>query len=166
MPLRHRIKTNPETLQDLELASEQAYWAGIELLVSGYSASGIYLLGFVAEMLLKRACFLIDGARISDGIFAMLRSTRTWGRQHIPTIPFENFHNLDFWLNVLIIKRRNQNRPLPLQLEVALSLHVKNLYENWIVDMRYKPEWPLSEEEQSVYDAITWIRAHRYEFDQ
>ncbi|HWL94516.1 MAG TPA: hypothetical protein VNT79_13405 [Phycisphaerae bacterium] len=63
MPLRYRILSTPETVQDLVLASDQKYWEGIELLLAGRRGAGIYLLGFAAEMILKAAVFRIDGAR-------------------------------------------------------------------------------------------------------
>src|SRR5438477_187038 len=63
MALRFRLVASPESIQDFELSARQKYWAGIELALTGHEASAVYLLGYVAEMLLKNACFRVDGAR-------------------------------------------------------------------------------------------------------
>ena len=57
MLLRRRIQSTPETVQDFELAAEQRFWDGMQLLVSGHLFAGIYLLGYTAEILLKLACW-------------------------------------------------------------------------------------------------------------
>lgn len=41
MPLRYRIKSMPETIQDLSLASDEKYWEGVELLAAGRRGAGI-----------------------------------------------------------------------------------------------------------------------------
>ena len=55
MSLRIRLEAAPETVQDFELASEQKYWEGIELMTAGHRAAGIYLAGYAVEMWLKAA---------------------------------------------------------------------------------------------------------------
>ena len=60
MAMRLRLQPLPETVQEFELAAEDRYWAGMELMTRGDGATGIYLMGYVAEMLLKNSYFLLN----------------------------------------------------------------------------------------------------------
>lgn len=57
MSLRSRLESQPETIQEFELAAEERYYEGLELMVSGRSGGGVYLMGYVGEMILKVAYF-------------------------------------------------------------------------------------------------------------
>lgn len=158
MPLRHRIKSAPETVQDLALAGDEKYWEGIELLAAGRPGAGIYLLGYSVEMLLKNACFLTDGARPHELVGPRLGPVRSWARSQMPSVPDESYHSLWFWVQVLRKKRALLGRQLPAQIDAPLVQRVHRLYGIWIVEMRYKPDQALVREAESVYDDVTWIR--------
>ena len=68
MPFRHRIENRLETVQDFERASAEKLREGAVLLSAGALGGGIYLLGYAAEMVLKNACFLFDGAGRVDQV--------------------------------------------------------------------------------------------------
>jgi hypothetical protein len=161
VPLRHRIKSNPETMQDLELASEEKYWEAIELLVSGYRGAGIYLLGYVAEMILKRACFALDGARPFDLVGPRLAPVRSWAKRQFPGVQAESYHSLWFWTTALREKRRLAGKPLAPALEATLIQRARRIFGIWVVDMRYQPDQSLQTEARSAYDDVTWLRDHR-----
>jgi len=161
VPLRHRILSNPETVQDLELAVDDKYWEGIQLLVAGRRGAGVYLLGYAVEMILKNACFLADGARPADLVGPRLAPIRSSARRALPGIPHESYHSLWFWLHVLRTKRASLGRPLPGDVDARLVQRVRRIYGIWIVDMRYKPDQALPREAESVYDDVTWIRDRR-----
>jgi hypothetical protein len=161
LPLRHRILSIPETVQDLSLAADEKYWEGIELLVAGRRGAGIYLLGYTVEMLLKNACFLIDGARPGDPVAPRLGPIRSWARIWLPRIRYESYHSLWFWVHVLRKKRVMAGRGLPLHVNGPLLQRVRRVYGIWVVDMRYKPDQALQREAESVYDDVTWIRDRR-----
>jgi hypothetical protein len=161
MPLRHRIRANPETVQDLVLASDEKYWEGIELLTVGKQGAGIYLLGYAAEMILKNACFLTDAARPGDLVGPRLGPIQKWANRHLPNIPYESYHSLRFWLCVLQEKRRLLGRPLPYLFNAKISQRIHRVYGLWIVDMRYKPDDALQREAEAVYNDVTWLRDQR-----
>jgi hypothetical protein len=164
LPLRHRILSAPETVQDLALAADEKYWEGIELLVAGRRGAGIYLLGYTVEMLLKSACFLIDRARPGDPVAPLLHRIQRWARTRLPRIRHESYHSLWFWVHVLRKKRAMAGRPLPPRFDSPLLQRVRRVYGIWVVDMRYKPDQALQREAQSVYDDVTWIRDRRLQW--
>lgn len=162
--LRHRIKSNPETVQDLAIASDEKYWEGIELLVSGRRGEGIYLLGYSVEMMLKNACFLAEGARPSDLVGPRLGPIRSWAKSALPDIPPESYHSLRFWVHVLRRKRASLGRQLPRQVDAGLVRRTHRIHGTWIVSMRYKPDQALQQEAESVYNDVTWIRDRRFQW--
>lgn len=164
MPLRHRLQADRETVQDLEIASEQRYWEGLELLVSGYRGAGIYLLGYAAEMILKQVCFIVDGARPFDDVASRLAPVASWARRHLPGLGHEHYHSLRFWAAVLQVKRRLRGRPLAAPLQARLMQRTNRVFGIWTVAMRYRPDQSLPREARAVYDDVTWLRTHRYEF--
>jgi hypothetical protein len=161
MPLRHRLLANPESVQDMIVASEARYWEGVELFVSGSSAGGIYLMGYVAEMILKTGTVLLDGARPTDLIGPRLPPTRVWAKKHLPGLVDENYHSVWFWTHVLRQKRRIANKPFPAPIDSALVQRMRRLHGIWLVSMRYQPDRSLPMEARSVYDDATWLRDHR-----
>lgn len=160
-PLRYRIKSSPETAQDLAIASDEKYWEGIELLISGRRGAGVYLLGYSVEMMLKNACFMTDGARPSDLVGPRLGPIRSWAKSKLPTIPHESYHSLWFWVQVLRKKRASLGRQLSEQVDATLSQRIHRIHGIWVVGMRYKPDQALQREAESVYNDVTWIRDRR-----
>jgi len=161
VPLRYRIEAHPETVQDLELASGEKFWEGIELLVTGHRGGGIYLLGYAAEMILKSAYFRFDGARPGDPVGARLGPARSWGKQFLPSIDHENYHSLWFWYHILRRKRRRAGRPLAQALDDQLLRRVRRIYGMWTVAMRYQPDQALEAEAESFYNDVRWIHERR-----
>jgi len=158
LPLRYRILSEPDTIQDLALASEEKYWEGVELLIAGRRGARIYLLGYCAEMILKNACFLIDGARPYDLVGPRLGPVRRWARSEMPRIPHESYHSLWFWLQVVRRKRALLGRSLSSPVDSRLVQRVRRVHGSWVVDMRYKPDQALEREAETIYDDVTWIR--------
>ena len=158
LPLRHRILSAPETVQDLALASDEKYWEGIELLAAARRGAGIYLLGYSLEMILKIACFLLDGARPHEFVGPRLGPIRRWARSQLPGISHESYHSLWFWLQVLRKKRALLGRQLPGHVDAWLLRRVWRAHGIWVVAMRYKPDQALQREAESVYNDVTWIR--------
>lgn len=163
MPLRYRLQAEPETVQDLEIACEQRYWEGLELLVAGYRGAGIYLLGYAAEMILKQACFLVDGARPFDHVASRLAPVASWARHHLPGLQHEHYHSLRFWAAVLQVKRQLGGQPLEAPLRDRLRQRTNRIFGIWTVAMRYRPDRSLPREARAVYDDVTWLRDHRHQ---
>ncbi len=161
MPLRYRIESHPETVQDLELASREKFWEGVELLAAGQLGGGIYLLGYTAEMTLKGACFRFDGALPGDLVGPRLGAARSWGKQFCPSVDPESYHSLWFWCHLLRRKRRRAGRPLAQALDDQLLRRVRRVYGIWTVAMRYQPDQALEAEAESLYNDVGWIHERR-----
>ena len=58
MTLRLRLQPLPETIQEFDLAAEERYWTGLDLMTRGESTAGIYFMGYAAEMLAQKQLFL------------------------------------------------------------------------------------------------------------
>lgn len=122
------VLANPETLQDFELAAQDRYWEGLELLLAGRDAGGVYLLGYTAEMLLKLASFRLESVKPTDTIKPRLAPVRNWMKQTCPGIDYEGFDSLVFWATYLRAKRRQQGRPLDPLTESQLAQRTRRLY--------------------------------------
>lgn len=160
MPVRARLLRRIETIRELQLAAAERYWEGVELLVAGRSAGGRYLLGYVAELLLKCAFFRLTGARLTDPVAGRLVPARRLGRQLIPGVGDENFQSLRFWGSLLIAHRQRIERPLDAALASRLRQRTRRLYGNWQVELRYHPDVSGELERRSVLEDATWIRDH------
>jgi len=158
MSLRIRLEAAPETVQDFELASEQKYWEGVELMTAGHRAAGIYLVGYAVEMWLKAACFRLDGAVPGDMVRPYLAPARRLGRSLFPTIPDENYHSVNFWGELLRHKRRVTRGSFDHALEAGLSLRFTRMYAIWWIEMRYRPDQALPGEVNTVFEDATWFR--------
>lgn len=161
MPPRHRILASPATVQDLVLASEERFWEGIELLVAGRRGAGIYLLGYAAEMILKVACFVADGARPYHPVEGRLAPARRWARDHRPGVRHEGYHSLWFWAAVLRRKRALRGRPLPGSVDAPLMQRVHRMQGIWVVGLRYKPDEAEHREAETFLDDVAWIRGRQ-----
>jgi hypothetical protein len=164
MPLRLRLQPLPETIQEFELAAEERYWTGLELMTRGDGAAGIYLMGYAAEMVLKNSYFLLDkqttpafpvGSQLG---LAKLAAQQTPG--FLPQYQFKSYHDLLFWALLLVEKRRQGGRPLPPNVGLPLMQHVQRLADNWFVELRYRSAQATASEMSEVYEDVTWIRDH------
>lgn len=87
--LRRQIQANPETVAEFDLAAEQRYWDGCQLITLGRGLAGIYLLGYAAEMILKHACFRTDLARPAEPAAGYFGPARAWMNIHHPVVERE-----------------------------------------------------------------------------
>lgn len=161
MAIRHRISGSAETIQDYELAAEDRYWDGMELLVAGHTVGGLYLLGFAAEMWLKYAYFRFTGARPGDPARSHFGPARSHARQLLPSIPAEGYHSLAFWAGLLRETRQLRSRAWPTDFDASFVQRCRRAYGNWLVDMRYRRIAIEQADVRSLYDDVSWIRTHR-----
>ena len=156
--LRRQLDVTPETVADFDLAAESRYWDGCQLITQSHGLGGIYLLGYTAEMILKHACFRIDGGRPADPVAGFFGPTRAWMRQHYGTIPYESYHSLLFWAYYLRGKRREMGAQLSHAVDWELVRRARRLYSIWSVNLRYRDWTAPAIEAQAVYDDVTWLR--------
>ena len=128
----------------------------------GDGATGIYLMGYAAEMLLKNSYFLLDILTTPTfPVGSQLALAKNAAKNSfLPQYPFTNYHDLLFWAALLTEKRRQEGRPLLLSIERDLTRHVQRLSENWFVEMRYRTAQGTTSEINEVYEGVTWIRSH------
>jgi len=137
--LRRELEANgAETLQDLVLAADDRFWDAYELATQGRPFAAIYLARFAGEMLLKTAGFRFDGVLPGDAVQPRLGPAKAFGAARFPTIAFESYHSLRFWVAFLEHKRADAARPLDPSLLSELHKRVDHAHEIWWVSMRYR----------------------------
>ena len=159
--LRYLLKSNPETLQDFDLAAEEKYWEGFELLAAGHHGCGIYILGYAAEMILKHAAFRVQGHRPGVGLIGLLVPAKRYMKSRRPGVLDESFHSLWFWMHYLRSQRRDSGKLFASDLDAELVRRVRRLYHIWWVEMRYRPDQASAREAQMLYNDVSWLRANR-----
>lgn len=157
MPLRLRLQARAETLQDFETAVEQKLYEGLELMASGHSGAGIYLMGYAAEMLLKGACHRFSGALLTDEPNNLWGPARARAQVYGSSPRHEGRHSLVFWFWLLREDRLARNHPLPTALEAQAQACVDRLYSNWWVEARYRPDQALASEAEEVLEDTSWL---------
>lgn len=159
MSIRELLLATPETIQEFSGAAEQRYFDGLELLVAGRTGSGIYLMGYCAEMILKYAYFRFRGIGVGEPI--SLPVARRRGRELIPDQSDEHYHSLLFWKDLLIAERRWCERPMRREMEAGLHDRVRNLYQHWWVEMRYRIDRTEAAWGHGVYEDVSWLRKNQ-----
>lgn len=160
MTLRVRLSQHPETIQEFRIAAETRYLDGLELMVAGRPAAGIYMMGYAAEMLLKNAYFLFTGAGPRDLVRPRLVPALRAAQALIPSVVHEAYHSLSFWALLLLEARRWQRRPFRDGLEAPFRQRTRRLYQNWWVEMRYRRDLAGSRHVRCIYDDVSWLRAN------
>ena len=103
MTLRLRLQPLPETIQEFDLAAEERYWTGLDLMTRGESTAGIYFMGYAAEMLLKNSYFLLDKSTTpAFPVGTQLGLAKLAAATFLPGRPFKNYHDLLFWSELLL----------------------------------------------------------------
>jgi hypothetical protein len=161
MPLRQLVTSSPENLSDMLLAAEDRYKDAEELLAQDRLDGCVYLLGFAAEMWLKAACMRLRGLGPADPVFAALTALKGFMKQVAPTIPFDGYHDLSFYVGCIRTLRSRQNRPLPGQFELELNTRmVRSLHQEWIVDMRYRRVNVTAPQAWEALEDTWWIKSN------
>jgi len=161
MTLRLRLQPLPETIQEFDLAAEERYWTGLDLMTRGEGATGIYLMGYTAEMLLKNGYFLLDAQTTPTfPVGTQLGQAKLAMSSLLPQYKYKGYHDLIFWATLLIEKRRSESRPLAPDVETALMVRVQRLSDKWFVELRYRAAQATTAELNDVYEDVTWIRSY------
>jgi len=148
-------------LQDLELALTERLGDGQHLWAMGRNQGGVYNLGYHAEISLKYAYFRYSGLPITEIIDLPLLRRVSQAASIYGVTPTKNFHDLIFWKNILIGKRRFESRPLTQMTEKGLHQSINVISGIWEVEMRYSR--PLLTTELALNRAIEatdWLDCH------
>jgi len=170
MGIRQRLSGGNSTIQDMEKALESRYYEASHLIVSPDDAhrwGGIYLLGYVGEMVLKMVYFKLKGCLPGEDAWAVLKNnakSEAVGYGIVKQTSDFDFHNLQNMLDLVLWTRRNRGRVGFARISLPdLSSAVLALQANWWVPMRYFGERPLTEEVKAAYEAASWLRTYYFE---
>lgn len=158
--LRRLLRSRPETVQDLDLAADEKYWEGLELMVAGRTGAGIYLMGYAAEMKLKVAYSRLQGAGPGADAWPYIAPARSRGARLIPGIRDETFHSVRFWGLLVRAERVCQGHPLDTAMDSALRRAVNRVHLTWWVMMRYRPDQSSTTDAEQLSADVSWIMSN------
>ena len=170
MTLREYYATQTETLGMFELAWEQRYVEGERLLLTEDTrVGGVYLLGYVAEMVLKASYFRFTGAASGDKTASLMESAGVKSAAHAARVRHlqsvnaavkqEDYkHDIEFWLQELLSERKRKGRRLRQQRELDLQTHAQTIYNAWRVNMRYLALRIPGAEYREFQSSVLWLK--------
>lgn len=167
MSLVARLKPLVETVLEMEAAAEDRYQDGQKLVLDTYYHSGIYLLGYAAEIWLKTAICRADPAMtLTDTVGSRIGPARyRWQETFGGRLP--SGHDLLF-LSLSLEDARERAGKSPLNtispiLSRLFNTSISLIDDNWFVEMRYRHQDASSAEAQQTLDGVEWLRSN-YEF--
>ena len=162
MPIRPLFSGQDESIEGFEAAADGMYKAGFNLMASTQSGQGVYLMGYVAEMLLKSAYFRLRG--FATGQVITMTNLRDAVQRHHLALPPEKYHDLELWAQ-LIISERLLIGLSNSSMESDLQLTATRLNTNWSVKMRYYPLQGIARQDlEDVLDDIVWLKSNHSDF--
>ena len=140
----------------MKSAAEQRYWDGLALALAsaGSETGALYLLGYVAEMLLKTACFRAVGIAAGDDIAPHLRAAHRDARWR-----GGNLHNLQSWFYLLNDVRFFQGNPWNPVLASSIERHVLTVDSHWRETLRCTPLAATDAELEETLASVDWLLA-------
>jgi hypothetical protein len=153
MGYRAVLEATPETVQEVALAATRRLDEAMLLFGESRYHAAIYVGGLSAEMFLKTACFMFDGASLTDPVAAHLGPLRNRHYQPPFKSDFESGHGLWFWSQELLSRRAQRRRRTPNRfLQVMASL-----YSDWFVGMRYRPGAATCTDAATFLHNVDWL---------
>ena len=143
-----------ETWPGMEQAATQRFWDALALATAdaGHEAASIYLLGYVAEMLLKTAYFRVTGVLSSQDIAPLLTALR----KNI-FLRGGNLHNLRGWLDLLNDTRYFQDKAWTVVTAAVIERHVLTVSAHWRESLRYASLSATNVELEEVLASVDWL---------
>jgi len=160
MPLRGFLNSHAETIGRAIQAADDRFWDGLELMMQGRQWGGVYVMGYAAEIYLKCACFILDGASLSDEVDPYLNPAKSWGKSYFPGVSHEAYHSIRFWAELLCSKRKHSGRAFEPGFEALLRSCASKIYDEWWVEMRYHYATVSLAEVTELHESSTWIKDH------
>lgn len=153
--------TPKDTWGEMTQAAERHYWDGLTLALAEHTqrVGAIYLLGYVAEILLKTAYYQIRRVRSNESVLAELRGME--GRATQLGFPWVgNRHNLRSIAKLLIEERLKIGHAMEPNMAGLLMYHTSRLAGHWSETLRYKNLTASEREMAEVYGSIDWLKKH------
>lgn len=168
MGLRERA-SDEVTLAEYEAAWEDRFQDAIVLVKGGRRLAAIYLLGYVAEIVLKYAFYRLLGYKPEDLIRLGSggRADDPRGVAHgvlgIPQLR-RGLHNPDLWARMIVQLRRQLDLPRAPDLVDGLLNKAEQIDSNWKVSLRYNRECSTLADFRALWKAVAWVKTHADQF--
>ena len=158
MPLATRFQQSPETVAEMEKAALSRFREGRFLVESGWYDSGIYLLGFAAEIFLKTAYCRVDSqVRRNFLVAARMTPARRYWRITFGDIP--SGHDILFLaLSIENDRPRQGKQPWPVATARLFNTTIDRIAECWTVEMRYHSPKATQAEAEDMLADVSWLR--------
>src|SRR5437016_4276672 len=138
MAINDRLSRH-DTWSELERAAISRYWDGLALALgeAGHRTGAIYLLGYVAEMLIKTAYYRV---RCIDALVNLQDELRGMpARASFLGLSWRgNKHNLESLCRLQVEERRARGQAMQPDLSVPLQRRIAVITRNWTETLRYK----------------------------
>ena len=146
-----------ETWPGMKQAAERRLWDGLILALGGpgYETGAIYLMGYVAEMLLKSAYFQVTGVPVAQNIASHLQGARTHASWR-----GGNLHNLRSWFALLNDVRFLRGVPWSAVTAATVARHVFTVDAHWRESLRYSAFAATEAELNEVFISVDWLHAN------
>jgi len=148
-----------ETWPSMEQTAAQRFWDALALATgdAGHEAGAIYLLGYVAEMLLKTAYFRVVSVPTGQNITSHLQGARTHASWR-----GGNLHNLRSWVILLGDVRAIQGNPWSAVTATTIERHVLTVNSHWRESLRYTSFAATGAELEEVFASVDWLRFNHF----
>ena len=158
--VRGLVSSAFETLTDQDSAAERMVSDGSMLLRAGRLESGVYLLGYAAEITLKVAYFRLKGEPKSASARPLVNTARAQiGALGYAAADWDSGHRILIWHDFLRLERLRLSLSNDPGFEFTLLTSAQFLDANWSVQMRYR-RIELNEDSATRYrDTLIWVRA-------
>lgn len=156
MPLVTRLPKT-ETVRRFRAAAALRYREACCLAANGERLGALYLTGYAAEMVLKAAYFRLIGKGLDDPIEPNDRDRAGTTAARLGILRQRNFHDLRWWVDLLIQSKGLTNRPFPSGFARRLASQVQSIDQNWNETLRYRTNRPREGELYGALNAAQWL---------
>ncbi len=150
----------------MQLAAKDRCQDAEELFLQQRFDGCVYLAGFTAEMWLKVICVMLSpfGSR-RDDVMTALKKLKRGMKQMVPALECKDFHDLGFFVRCIEELRLKRGDPLPPSQQTGLrSRIVQGIFDEWVVDMRYRRSNLTEVKAESVLENVWWIQSRWDDF--
>jgi hypothetical protein len=159
--LRAQLAAWSETLSDLARSAEDRYGDAQRLLIAGRFVGAVYLLGLSAEMWLKLASYRLYGARAADPVGGYARQVQNFMAANAQGVNRGSGHSLQYWTEFILRFSAISGRLLSKEQSGRLRHHLLHrLFEDWDINLRYRPAPVPPELARRVFADAAWLRAN------
>ena len=145
----------------MEAAARHRYLDGLLLATSDRErlTGAMYLLGYVAEILVKTAYYRLRGVRpfddVADELHGMRNRARTLG------FPWQgNWHNLESLAGLLVVERAATGSPMEPLFAAEFQARAASVGGHWSEILRYKEAATFESELDEVFESVEWLVAN------